>query len=299
MIIFLSNGSQLRGDLILSARLRSDAVPVPATLEVTVKTGEEDLEKQLKQGQKLKLANEDEFSIIKSERIIDNVAQGIRERRAVRVTALLDKVAQIAFIRKNAIIKEGTSLTEVYRAAGASISGIENDISIKRFSCFIGDTPSFHIAKAIHEAGGLVRWKNKKLQFFRLSDLKNQKAVKQLADITPIDVEAGYLERFEVPSYYSIDENAAFVSGDTSKERRVNFAPHQDSGHLFNMTKCLIQKQQVKIMFDQRICAGDLIELTESKKYTVITAAHVYELGEGDTGSELKTYTKLWLGEVE
>lgn len=299
MIIFLSNGNQLRGDQILSARLRNDAVPIPMTLELTVKAGEDNFDKLFEQGQKLKIATDEQFSIIKSERIIDNVAQGQRERRAYRVTALLDNVVKIAFVRKNAIIKENTQLSEVYRAAGAQISGIENDFNIARFSCFIGDTPSFHIAKVIQEAGGLIRWKKGKLHFLRLTDLKNQDVSKEFGDTHPVDVASGYLERFEIPSFYSLDKNAQFVSGDTGKERRVKFSPFKDTQHLFNMTKCLVHKKQIKVLFDQRICAGDLISLSENKKYTVITAVHVFEHGEADTGGEEKTYTKLWLGEVE
>lgn len=299
MIIFLENDQQIRGDLLTSARLRNDASPIPMTLELTVKAGEASFDKFFQQGKILKIASGEKFFIVKSERVSDNHAQGTRERTLFRITAILNPCLKIAFVRKTAVIKENTQLSAIYRACGASIKAIDADFNVARFSCFIGDTPSFHIAKALQEEGGIVRWKNGKLQFLRLLDLKKQKIAREFADVAPVDVSAGFLERFQVPSFYSIDASASFVKGNTNKERRVGFAPHQDVLRLFNMTRCLVQKKTVKVMFDQRIAAGDLIAMPDKKKYTVITAAHVFEKGNDDSGGEEKTYSKLWLGEVE
>lgn len=298
MIIYLSNGKQIRGDLLKSAVLRSDMSPVPVTLEAEIRT-DDDFSKYLAEGELLTVggASGDVLRIIKSNRVINRMVQGEREMSAIQVTAILDACQSIAFVRSRAIIKENTALSAIYRAAGANIKAIDADFPIPRFYCPVGDTPSFHITRALQEEGGVVRWKSGRLKFFRLPDLFKQKEVITLPNNASDDVDSGFLERHEIPWFYSLDEAGAIIFGNQQRPRSVRFSPFKNVQRLRNMSRCLVQRKVSKINLNPKLSAGDLINFVDGVPLCVITAAHVFE---NDTdGSGSNQYSRLWLGSLE
>lgn len=298
MIIYLSNGNQIRGDLIKSAVLRSDMSPVPVTLEAEIRT-DDDMTKYLSEGQILTVGGEsgDALRIIKSNRVINRMVQGEREMSAIQTTAILDACHNIVFVRSRAIIKENSALSGIYRAAGANIKAIDADFPVPRFYCPIGDTPSFHITRALQEEGGIVRWKKGAISFIRLPDLFKQKAVMDLPNNASDDVDSGFLERHEIPWFYSLDESGAFVIGNQQKPRSVRFSPFKNVQRLYSMSRCLVQRKVTKINLNARLVAGDLINFIDGVPLSIITAAHVFE---NDTdGSGSNQYSRLWLGSLE
>lgn len=298
MILFLSNGRQIRGDLIDQAILRSDLSPIPVTLEADIRAGDDDFEARLQEGQLLKTVSGDEFYIIKSERTSSRASLGDKELAGFRITALLNCCLSVAYVRSRAIIKENATLSAIYRAAGASIPSIQSDFPVPRFYCPIGQTPTFHIARVLQEEGGVVRWKNSKLQFIRLQGILDGKVVRTLPETAALDVNTGFLERHEVPWFFSLDEAGGFVFGNRDKPRSVQFSPFKNVQRLRNLTRCLIHRKTAKILYDINICAGDVIAFTGGTKYAVITAAHVFKSGSTDGGAT-EAFTRLWLGEVE
>lgn len=298
MILFLSNGRQIRGDLIDQAILRSDLSPIPVTLEADIRAGDDDFEARLQEGQLLKTVSGDEFYIIKSERTSSRASLGDKELAGFRITALLNCCLSVAYVRSRAIIKENATLSAIYRAAGASVPSIQSDFPVPRFYCPIGQTPTFHIARVLQEEGGVVRWKNSKLQFIRLQGILDGKVVRTLPETAALDVNTGFLERHEVPWFFSLDEAGGVVFGNRDKPRSVQFSPFKNVQRLRNMTRCLIQRKTAKILYDINICAGDVIAFTGGTKYAVITAAHVFKSGSTDGGAT-EAFTRLWLGEVE
>jgi hypothetical protein len=298
VILFLSNGRQIRGDLIDQAILRSDLSPIPVTLEADIRAGDDDFEARLQEGQLLKTVSGDEFYIIKSERTASRASLGDKELAGFRITALLNCCLSVAYVRSRAIIKENATLSAIYRAAGASIPSIQSDFPVPRFYCPIGQTPTFHIARVLQEEGGVVRWKNSKLQFIRLQGILDGKVVRTLPETAALDVNTGFLERHEVPWFFSLDETGGFVFGNRDKPRSVQFSPFKNVQRLRNLTRCLIHRKTAKILYDINICAGDVIAFTGGTKYAVITAAHVFKSGSTDGGAT-EAFTRLWLGEVE
>lgn len=298
MILFLSNGRQIRGDLIDQAILRSDLSPIPVTLEADIRAGDDDFEARLQEGQLLKTVSGDEFYIIKSERTSSRASLGDKELAGFRITALLNCCLSVAYVRSRAIIKENATLSAIYRAAGASIPSIQSDFPVPRFYCPIGQTPTFHIARVLQEEGGVVRWKNSKLQFIRVQGILDGKVVRTLPETAALDVNTGFLERHEVPWFFSLDEAGGFVFGNRDKPRSVQFSPFKNVQRLRNLTRCLIHRKTAKILYDINICAGDVIAFTGGTKYAVITAAHVFKSGSTDGGAT-EAFTRLWLGEVE
>lgn len=298
MILFLNNGKQIRGDLISSSVLRSGLSPIPVTLEAELRAGDEDFESRLQQGCLLKDGFGDDFYIIKSERVSSRHAISENELAGYRITALLNNCLSVAYVRSRSVVKENATLSAIYRACGATIPPIENDFPVPRFCCLVGQTPSFHIARVLQEEGGVVRWKNSHLQFIRLQGILSGKVVRTLPETACKDVQTGFLEHHEVPWFYSLDAEGGFLFGNRDKPRLASFSPFKNVQRLRNLTRCLIHRKTVKILYDSNICAGDVIAFTGGSRYAVITAAHVFKSGTMD-GGQNQAYTNLWLGEVE
>lgn len=301
MILYLSNGTQIRGDLIKSAVLRSDLSPVPVTLEAEIRT-DESMDKYLAEGEIITVGGSsvgygDAMRIIKSVKLINRSVQGSREMMAIHLTAILDACHNVVFVRDKAIIKEDATLATIYRSTGATLRSIDADFPVKRFYCLVGDTPSFHISRALQEEGGVVRWKGGRLKFFRLPDLFKQKAVMNLPNNASDDINSGFLERHQVPWFFSVKDDGSFVYGNQKKPRSIRFAPFKDEQHLRNMTRCLVQRKISKINPDMQLCAGDLINFVDGEPLCIITAAHAFESGTDGGGSN--QYTRLWLGSLE
>jgi hypothetical protein len=252
--------------------------------------------KRLAEG-KIITAGSDDLHIVKSNRSIERAAQGGREVSTVRLTALLDACHSIAFVRRRALIKERVPLSAIYRAAGATIKAVDADFPVPRFCCPVGETPSYLISRLLQEEGGVVRWKSGRLKFFRLDDLFAQKASANLPNNATEEVDSGFLERHEVPWFFSLQDDGRFAFGNQSKPRSVRFSPFKNAQQLRRMSRCLVQRKIAKIAFSGHLAAGDLIPFVDGVPLVVITAAHVFE--SGTDGGSSNQYSRLWLGSLE
>lgn len=293
MIIVLSNGRQLRGDIVNSVIIRSDLAPVPLTLEAEIRIDDE-LEGMLSNGNTV-IANNETFRIIKNEQQSKRVSQSSHEKREVKIIALLDACYSVGLVRKHAIIKENTRLVDIYRAAGAKLHNVDSDFSVHRFSCFIGDTPSFHISRILQEEGGVVRWKSGRINFIRVQDLFKSKPVLSIANTT-YQLGSDFLENHEVPLFFSIAKDGTFVHGNLNRTRSVLYSPHKNKLRLFNMSRALIHSQVIKTNINWKVAAGDVIETAGGEAFVVATAAHVFESGSDDSG--VNQYSRFWLSMI-
>ena len=302
-MIIIVNGNQVRGDLIISAVLRRSLSPIPVTFEGIIRVDDE-LASKLSEGKTIEVGN-DKFYIVKAQTINSKSSQGPHEEKAVQITALLDNVHQTSFVQKKAILKEKITLQEIYRATGATLSGIENDTQIKKFYSYAGNCPTSAIAAMLQEEAGAVYWKNGKMKFSRVGDFFKQKPVINIPDSALTSLDTGFLEHHKIPTYYSTDENGGFIFGNTDKTRSKVFVPNKDLRQLQNMSKVIIQRKTAKLSFNLRLCAGDLIGVQGGNDLVVITAAHVFT-GRKNVGvgvlfpsvQEETQYTKLWLGSL-
>lgn len=296
MYLQFSNGNKIDPELIRSAILRNDAVPVPLSLEAEFRNTS-DTRKLLVQGKTITV-NGDALSILKVESKLQRNTQAGGETGQIRVIAVLDCTVPISYTRQRPVIKEKSTLAQIYQASGASLKKVEGDFKAERFNCYAGDVPSFRIAEILQEEGGIVRWKNHKMWFVRLPDLFTQKATKTLPDGMAGKHDSGFLERHDVPAFYSIAPDGTIIMGNNTKTRTMVFAPNRNQAALRNMTRCLVRRRVVEIGLDETLCAGDLIEFQGAGvSLAVVTAAHVYQSG-SDGGASVQT-TKLWMHSLE
>jgi len=294
-LLTLSNSQPLRGDLLKSAVLRYDAVPVPATLEAVIRA-DADTQALLAEGKTVE-CNGDTFRIVKAEYATERLSQGTRDMGAVKIIALLDACHPIVFVKPKGIIKERTTLADVYRACGASLQAIDADFQVPRFVCLAGGVPSFAIAHLLQEEGGIVRWKDRRLKFFRLADLFTQKPALQIPDNASENVTSGFKERHEVPFFYSVAQDGKLIYGNRAKSRTSRYVPNKDERQLRNMGRYLLRRKVSKIAYNASLAAGDLVGISASDPLAVVTAVHVFQ--SGTDGSGANQYTRLFLASLE
>lgn len=296
MNIALEKSGLLSGDMVLSAILRTDMAPIPSTFE-GVFNGSSDIAAQLQEGRVLQAGHQGyHYRIIKSEKSTEFAgAQGSDVYPPISVTALYDPCHKVAFRRKSAVIKENSTLANIYRACGAQVQ-VDSDFTIAKFACLVGGVPSMFISQALQEESGVIVLRKNGLKFMRLGDVLSQEPKITVHDDLMIAHQSGFLERHEIPFYYSLDESGGSVFGNRNKERTVRYIPRTDVRILKNMTRVLVKKGAVRLDFAAHINAGDVIRVGKTP-LAVLTAAHVYK--SGTTGEAMESYSKFWLGEIE
>jgi len=282
MFVTLEDKTVIRGDLLKSVILRYDLSPIPSTVELEIRTDEK-LTASLIEGKSV-YVNGDRFYIVKTLGINQKAVQGDTAITGVRITALLFSCYQIGFIRKKAVIQYNTTLNSVYRACGAVVANVLNDCKIDRFSCLIGEVPTFAITKALQQNGGIVQLKNNKIEFVRIDSLFKQKPVLHIPNTASEEVNSQFLTKHEVPLYISVDDNNSVITGNNIG--KVEYSPFKDTQTLNKMAKALIQVTPVKINLNPSLQAGDLV-IMGNKELVIVTVAHVFE--------PRKQYSRLWL----
>lgn len=295
MLIHPKGGAALRGDLIRRVVLRSDLTPIPATVEVEARTATES-ERALQQDAVIEVgAQRLPMRIIMTERVAGTGAvQGDREVSYIRATGLLDSCAPVAQRLQRAIVREGSSLGEIYRSCGAQVA-IESDFTVPVWACFAGMTPSFEIAKSLQEEAGALLYADGRVQFRRLRELVAQKPQQLLDANQTAVVESGFLERHAVPYAFSTDTAGAFVLGRREAARGVMYRPRADDRIVRGLSTALVARRTYRNVLTTSIGAGARFDVG-GVPMVVITAAHVFEAMESGTPPE--QYSKFWLGEL-
>lgn len=298
MQVFYEDGGDkllVDGEYIKKAVIRSDLVPIPVTLELDIRV-EEDSKIFFEQGKKLYTGNGDEFTILKSEVVSSGKIQGGNMAQFVSIIAVLSALIDACYVKDRSIRKVKTNLSDVYRSIGCKLQGIDGDFSVSEFNCLAGEPPSFQISVILQESGGVITWLDGRLGFKTYNDLFSQEPLTDIPIYSAESVSSGFIERHEIPTFYSVNDQGDFIYGNQNKSRTLRFVPNKDEITLRNMSTCLVLKQVSRIGYNDNIRAGDLIQVNEKDSLVVITAAHVFSVG--IDGDPARQYTKLWLGEL-
>lgn len=288
-------GKAIRGDLVKSLVVRNGAFPIPATLEAVIRV-DSILAKKLVKGEIITAGN-DPFRIIKSEPDTTPSMQGLHVMTAMKIIALLDAFHKLAFISEKAVYKERANFSDILRACGATVKSIEGDVAVPLFFAPVSQVCTGYIAKVLQEEGLFMRYKAGSLKISRLQELTNQKPVSTITIRSGGDVKSGFLERHEVPTFVSLDEEGKAISGDSEKPRLGRFVSGKSEQQLKNMSRYVVKKKTVNVDICASLCAGDVLNVENGAPLVVVAAAHVFHSGTDGSGSN--QYSRLWLGSVE
>jgi len=287
--------TQIPGDKVKRSVFRADLAPIPETLEIELRLDDGNRD-YLKEGLDIYVGPERAYRIALAELTRRNTEQAGRLIEFMHLTCVLRELQPLTFVRERAVHLENTSLTDIYRACGASLAKpIKGDIVIPSFTCLIGDTPTFGVAKLFQEHAGVLRINaDDELEFLRLEALFDQKPTLTVPANLTEAIDSGFIERHEIPWFFGLDEHNAFIFGDNSKARHARFKPRAEEDVLRNMTRVLIQSKRLRIDYTISLRAGDAAQVIGGETYAILTAASVYS--SGTEGGPIEQYTRVWLG---
>ncbi|MBK5646836.1 hypothetical protein [Acinetobacter proteolyticus] len=283
------------GEFLKCVVIRNDLVPVPVTLEAEIRV-DDDVIPFFREGEKIYTNNDDEFTILKSEPISAGIVQGQTIPKFVKIIAVLSSLINACYVKEKSIKKKNTTLADIYRAIGCKADSIQGDFTVPTFNCLAGEPPSYQIASILQESAGVMRWRDGQLAFMRLEDLFKQEVITDIPIAGGETVQSGFLERHEIPTFFSIDDSGNFIYGNKEKARTARFVANKDLLTLKNMSTCLVLKQISRIAYNDNIVGGEHIQVSAEESLIVITAVHVFAAGVD--GDPPRQYTKLWLGEL-
>lgn len=296
MFVALSDRSPIPGDCLLRAVQRFDLVPVPSTLELLIRF-DVTLGTRLADGSRLYAGqSSDPYTVLKIERAPSELIQSLGGVADVmRVTAVLEGFASLAWPQPRAIVKEGRSLGEIYRSCGAT-ARVRDDIATHLFVCPAGDFATPAIARVFQEEGAVPVWAAGSMSFIRYRDLFLKNPVDAISTDTTIAVASSFRERHEVPWAISTDAAGNVVQGRADVARGCVYLPRTPQRILENMTRCLVVRRRLTGTYAPQIRAGDAFDVA-GDRHVVVTAAHLWSTG-ADGGAAEQT-TTLWLGQLQ
>jgi hypothetical protein len=285
--------ANMRGDMILSAVLRSDLAPIPYTFEAQVRVTQ-DTAATFRDNAVITV-NSTSFRIIHTEPVqnVGGGPQGKEPINAVSITAYPDDIADVARPRSSAVIFENTSLAAIYRACGANVP-IKGDLPVSAFACLIGNIPTFGLSRVLQEESAVVMWRKGTLQSMALRDLVAQVPVDAVDGAESEGVQSEFIVADEVPVYYSIGADGSFVSGPRKNAwQRSEYTPRKSERALNAMGRVLVRRKVITGKVRPTIRAGDVVTV-RGTPLVVMTVAQVMKNGTG--GDAQQQYTRVWLG---
>lgn len=295
MNVYLSeNGDQLPTDVVIRWVSRSDLTPVPRNLEFTVKLID-GVEAKLTRGATIWSGRENlAYKIVKTHKDPPlGQVQGKSQQQAMSVIALLASCAPLAEPLAQAVVLRDAPFSSALRSCGAFLR-IGSDFTVPRFTCFRGRQPSYSVAKVLQEEGAAIVLVGGRLQVMRLTDLARQAPVDDIGQVdASAKIDSEFLELQQVPSWYSVDDSGAIVTGQFGESRVVNFMPRGDQRQLRNASCVLVRSKTVDSQQCQQIQAGHVLSVG-GENLVVITAAHA---AIQKTGA-MESYSRLWLGRL-
>lgn len=296
MLVYPPGASQpLRGDLVVRTVLRTDLTPAPSTVELELRKSAE-TDRAIAEGEVVRVGPDRvEYQLVKvTTREQQGEVQGSREMSTIRAIGILAACVPIAMPLQRAVIREGSSLGEIYRACGSSLR-IDSDFAVPQFSCFFGMTPSFEVAKVLQEEAGVLMYAQGKVQFRRLAELKAAPAVLSVRAEATEAVESGFLERHQVPFGFTTDVAGSLVVGRREAARGVAYRPRGDQRIVNNLSVALVLRRRMRVASGLQYSAGARVDV-DGRPHVAITVAHVFESGgDGEGGAQ---YSQMWLGEL-
>lgn len=287
--------SPIRGDMMVRTVFRTDLTPIPATVEFEVRKTPE-MEKSVTEGSVVRVGIDmTEFLLVKvMQRSDPESSHGGRPYPTISAVGILASCAPIAQRMQRAVIRESSSLGEIYRACGATLR-IESDFTVPQFSCFVGMVPSFEVAKVLQEEAGVLVYAAGKIKFRRLAELRDSKAQQTMSADQVQTTQSGFLERHVVPFAITTSTENAIVTGRRESARGAIYRPRGDQRIVNNLSVALVQRAKVRSGLVPGFNAGMRVDVGTAP-HIAITAAHVYESGaDGESGEQ---YSQFWLGEV-
>lgn len=292
MRIVIENTGQVIGmDHLASATLRTDLIPIPVTLEMSVKLNDE-LKNELKEGAVLLVGDSNiSVTVVQVRRLNTQMVIDDKRFQALSLIAVLTGCENMIDPLKKAVALGDTSFAGAYRACGCKLK-FNKDIPLLRFVSAYGSLCTEEIATCLQEESAVIFYEKGKLNAQRLDQFFKQDPVLTLDNSAVAWVNSGKIEQQKVASFVSVGEDGAVVSGNQKPESKTKYYPDADARRLKNLNKILVTRGTATRTMDMNISAGDIF-LVDNIKYVVLTAVHHFK--SGALGGGMANASRYWL----
>lgn len=296
MQIMLENGTVLKSDSIVESFLRWDGVPIPGTVEFQVILSD-DIKPFLEIGKKITIGDDHfEFNIQKVSIFESPIIRDGQQVILGAYIAILEGLQSLIEPRSHAVILEDTSMGQIYRACGSRVK-IGADVPALKFYCFVGDTPTFSIAKIMGEESVLVYYsKQKRIEFLRLQALMQQSPKHFIPPAAVAWIQNDTVLKHEIKTYQTVNSDGATIEGELKKQAVAAIKPNRDARRLQNLSTVLVVVGTVTRELYPGFMAGDIVQVGE-RKLVILTAVHAFK--SGVLGDATVSASKIYLAELK
>lgn len=296
LTVIEATGQIISAAQIIAATLRTDMVPVPVSLELSVQSTPE-LDAAITLGATLLVG--DPAIAVTIVKVLPITTQSIKEGRKVggiSCTAVLSGCQRMIEPTNRAIILSNTSFAEIFRACGCRLA-VELDLPVSSFVCLRGQIPTTLIAKALQQESAVMFLRQGRLVFWRVSELLKEPPLLRY-DPSAVQWEDNpvVLAKSKI-SFFSVALDGSTIERPTpTASRPVSYYPKLSERQLMNLEKVLIRRGTMLRPMDQRLNAGVVLHI-EDQVYVVLTAAHHF--ASGALGGASAMATKIWFANLE
>lgn len=294
-VVIAATGQIISGANLLSATLRLDCVPVPATLEMTAQSTPE-LDAALVVGAEL-LVSDPPISItlvkvqpVKTQTIKDGARIG-----GIACLGVLSGCQRLIEPASKAIILNDTSLISAMRACGARMrSGA--DIAIPKFVCLKGQIPTVEIAKRLQQEAAVITMQGNQLAAVKIDALLKAEPMAKYDPSAVAWLDSMALQRLNTRSFVSVAADGSTIENEGNQTGlAVSYMPQMDTRQLKNLEKVLIHRGSMMRPLQMSLSCGDTV-LVGGQVFVVLTAAHRTDTGA--LGGNSVAATKIWLSNL-
>ncbi len=291
LIQIAKNGQSIGMQNIIAATLRTDLIPVPVTLEATIKV-ENDIKDLIYNGAVLLVSDQHiPVTIVKLNEIRTQTIQDDTRLKYFSIIAVLQGCESLIDPQSKLISLEDSSFAAVYKACGCKVP-VGNNISLMKFSSPYGVFATYEIAKRLQEEAAVIVYRDKKLNIMRLQQLFKQEPVTMLDSGAVSWIDNPKIEQREVPSFVSVSEDGQIIEDSLKNNAPGYYYPGLDARRLKNLRTVLVTRGMITRALSMNLNAGDIVLINDTK-YIILTAAHHFE--SGAVGGATAHATVLWL----
>ncbi|WP_290088816.1 hypothetical protein [Acinetobacter pittii] len=295
-ITIVSAGKVIPASELISATLRIDLVPIPASIEFTVQSTAE-LDSLLKEGEQLTVNDiSHPFELIKVTPLKTQTIKQDRRVGGISCIGILAGCKRLIENSKQAVISNETSFNSVIRACGATIS-LGGDLPLPKFVCLKGSLPTQRLAHYLQQEAAVICFQNNKMSAQKIDSFFKKEPVTKLDPSSVVWISSKPLELMQKSSFVTVENNGSTVVGDDSitPGHTVTQRAGLDARQVKNLEKVLILRGTIIRPLNLNWNAGDIFEI-DSKKYVVLTAAH--HIDTGAIGGSMGTSSKFWIANL-
>lgn len=295
MRIMLSNGQFIGTDKFVTGVLRTDGVPIPASVEFQVILDDE-IDALLKEQSVISIGeNYLEMVIIKRVVHETNTVKGDKFIVLGAYIAVLKGCENLINPMTRAVFSENSTIGACFRACGCKLKIVE-DVPLTKFFCAIGATPTYEIArKCAEEASVIFCTADGKIVVKRLSQILQGEPVAFYEKSSVQWVNNPVKLNHAIKTYQTVAADGSTIEGELNAGSRTAFYPNLDARRLKNLSTALVTRGTMVRQYEPERKAGDIIDVG-GNKYVILTAAHRFDTGV--LGAATVTASKFWIAEV-